>query len=408
MTLGKSDRPELSPLAVAHVMECYLGLTETFIYDYLSAFRRVRPVIIARQLANLGGFNLPGEASLHLSRPRRGSAAWAAAALKRRLIGGDPHLEKILAREHVRVIHAHFGPTACTLFEAKRRTGLPLVASFYGYDASMTPVLDEFRDRYRQLFEVGDLFLVEGPAMMKKMETIGCPSSKLKIQRIGIDPMSYRFRVREDPGTVPLTLLQCGRMVPKKGYATALDALAEARSHDRRLRLRIIGDGPDRPALEERIRKLGLQESVTLLGACPREVFLEELDRAHLYLQPSVKATDGDSEGGAPTALLEAQASGLPILTTRHDDIPQVVREGESALLSDAGDVGGLAANMASLAAEPARWASMGRAGRAHVEARHDVRTLAVELEQRYAAVAGVAGGDLGPRETRDDVVHAG
>ncbi len=404
--MKKSNRQDPRPLVVAHIMECYLGLTETFIYDYLSAFRRVRPVIIARRLENLGGFDLPREASLHLSPPRRGSAAWAAAAVKRRLKGGEPHLEKILAREQVRLIHAHFGPTACALFEVKRRTGLPLVTSFYGYDASMAPVLEEFRDRYRHLFEVGAVFLVEGPAMKQKMETLGCPSSKLRIQRIGIDPTRYRVLVREDPGTAPLTLLQCGRMVPKKGYPTALGALAEARRHDRRLRLRIIGDGPERPAVEERIRQLGLQDSVTLLGACPREVFVEELARAHLYLQPSMKASDGDSEGGAPTALLEAQASGLPILTTRHDDIPHVVSEGDSALLSDEGDVGGLAANMASLAADPARWASMGRAGRAHIEARHDVRRLAADLEILYARTAQGARSDLGPRETRDDAVH--
>jgi len=390
---------------VAHFVECYLGLTETFIYDYLCAFTRVRPVIVARQLANLEGFGLPREASLHLSPPRRGSAAWAAAAVKRRLRGGAPHLEKILARERVRVIHAHFGPTACALFELKRRTGLPLVTSFYSYDASMTPVLAEFRDRYRQLFEVGDVFLVEGPAMKKKLESLGCPSSKLEIQRIGIDPKEYRFTVREDPGRAPLRLLQCGRMVPKKGYRTALGALAEARRHDGRLELRIIGDGPDRPQLEERIRELDLQEAVTLLGACPREVFREELDRAHLYLQPSVKASDGDSEGGAPTALLEAQAVGLPILTTRHDDIPQVVREGRSALLADEEDVGGLAANITLLAAEPLRWASMGRAGRAHIEARHDVRELAVDPEIMYATLDRGAGPAVGTREGSDDAV---
>lgn len=374
---------------MAHVVECYLGLTETFIYDYLAALGRVRPVIVARALANLGGFPLPRGASLHLSLPRRGSVAWAMAAVQRRMRGGEPHLEKILAREQVRSIHAHFGPTACALLGLKRRTGLPLVTSFYGYDASLAPVLEEFRGRYRQLFEVGDVFLVEGPAMKKRMEALGCPPLKLRIQRIGVDPTRYRLQTRQDPGSGPLTLLQCGRMIPKKGYATALDALAAARRHDRRLRLRIIGDGPERPAVEERILALGLQNAVTLLGACPREVFLDELSRAHLYLQPSMQAPDGDSEGGAPTALLEAQASGLPILTTRHDDIPQVVREGHSALLSDAGDVEGLAANIVSLAAEPARWASMGRTGRTHVEARHDVRKLAADLEDLYFTAAG-------------------
>jgi colanic acid/amylovoran biosynthesis glycosyltransferase len=296
-------------------------------------------------------------------------------------------------------MHAHFGPAACSLLETRRRTRLPLVTSFYGYDASMADVVEEFRDRYRRLFDIGDAFLAEGPVMKRRLEALGCPSSKLRIQRIAIDPMRYRFRVREDPGGGPVELLQCGRMVPKKGYGLTLRALAEARRHDRRLRLRVIGDGPGRPRIEADIRDLGLTGSVELLGWQPREVFIEELDRAHIYIQPSVTAPDGDTEGGAPTTLLEAQACGLPVVTTRHADIPEIVREGDSALLSDEGDIGGLAANISLLASDSRRWATMGRAGRAHVEARHDVRSLATDLEILYATLAETGKLDLVPQE---------
>jgi len=382
---------------VAHVMERWLGLTETFIHEYLQAFRRVRPVVIARELANLDQFPLPEGASIHQSPPRRGTPSWAANALKRRARGGEPHIESILAAERARVVHAHFGPAACSLLEVRRRTRLPLVTSFYGYDASMTSVLSEFADRYRRLFDIGDAFLVEGPAMKARLERIGCPSSKLRIQRIGIDPMRYRFRERLDPGSGPLTLLQCGRMVPKKGYETSLKALAEARRQDRRLRLRIVGDGPERPVVERLVRELDLGEAVTLLGSTARAVFVDELDRAHIYLQPSRTAADGDSEGGAPTTLLEAQACGLPILSTRHADIPAIVAEGDSALLSDEADVGGLAANLSLLASSPRKWGVMGRAGRALVAERHDVRRLATELEVLYATLAETGRLDLVP-----------
>jgi colanic acid/amylovoran/stewartan biosynthesis glycosyltransferase WcaL/AmsK/CpsK len=187
--------------------------------------------------------------------------------------------------------------------------------------------------------------------------------------------------------------------VPKKGYPLALRALAEARRHDRRLRLRILGEGPLREEVERLVQELGLSDAVTLLGERPREAFLDELDRAHLYLQPSVTAPDGDSEGGAPTTLLEAQACGLPVITTRHADIPGIVREGDSALLSDEGDVGSLAANISLAASSSDRWGSMGRAGRAHVETRHDVRRLATELEILYATLAETGRLELVPQE---------
>jgi len=377
------NRSERAP-AVGHVVECYLGLTETFIHEYITAFTRVRPVVIARRLENLDAFPLPPTATLHVSPPPRGSAAWAGTVLRRKLRGGQPHLEAILRKEDVRLLHAHFGPTACALADLKTRVRRPLVTSFYGYDASMTHVVEEFRDAYRRLFDRGEIFLVEGTAMKSKLEAIGCPSEKLRIQRIGIDTGRYRFRVREDPGEGPVVLLQCGRMVPKKGFGVSLQALSQARRQDPRLRLRIIGDGPERDSIERNIRELGLEEAVTLLGSCPRGVFLEELDRAHLYVQPSVTGPDGDSEGGAPTTLLEAQATGAPILTSRHADIPEVVREGQSALLSDENDPEGLAENMVDLASHPERWRSMGRAGREHVERQHDVRRLATRLEHLY------------------------
>lgn len=386
--IGSSPVTGAGVPVVAHVMECYLGLTETFIHEYLAGFRRVRPLVIARRFENLDLFPLPAAASLRRSPPRRGTPAWAAAAARRRLAGGEPHLERILADEGVRILHAHYGPTAAGLVEVRRRSRIPMVTSFYGYDASMEPVLEQMRDAYRRLFDAGDLFLAEGASMKRKLEALGCPSSRLRIQRIAIDPMRYRFREREDPGGAPVTLLQCGRLVPKKGYDVALRAFAEARRGDRRLRFRILGDGPERPAIERLVRELELDDAVTLLGSAPRRDFVEELERAHIYLQASRTAPDGDSEGGAPTTLLEAQACGLPIVATRHADIPEVVRENDSALLCEENDAGALAAAIGSLAASPARWGPMGRMGRAHVEACHDVRKLATDLEILYATVA--------------------
>ncbi len=377
---------------VAHVMECYLGATETFVHEYLAAFTRVRPIVLARRFENLDRFPLPREAALLRSAPRRGSPRWMAGALRRRLRGGQPHhllyTEHLLRREKARLMHAHFGPAGAELIDVKQRTRLPLVTSFYGYDASMEPFVEQMRDRYRRLFDIGDAFLVEGPAMKARLESLGCPRSRLRIQRIAIDPSRIRFGERRDPGSGPVKLLACGRLVEKKGFDTLLSALAQVRRSDKRLQLRLVGDGPLRPRLEQSIADLDLKDSVTLVGALPRGAWLEEMAASHIYVQPSRTGADGDSEGGAPTALLEAQASGAPIAATRHADIPFVVREGDSALLSDEADAGGLAASLARLASEPARWGTMGRAGRAFIEEHHDVRRLATELEIFYAGLA--------------------
>jgi colanic acid/amylovoran biosynthesis glycosyltransferase len=373
---------------VAQVVDRWLGLTETFIHAYVAGFQRVRSVIIARRFENTAEFPLPGDATRHLRFARRGTPAWLSAAVRRRLRGGEPRLESVLAREEARAMHAHYGPVACSLLDVRRRTRLPMLVSFYGYDASMRSVIQEFGESYRRLFDLGNAFLAEGPAMARRLEALGCPSSKIHIQRLAIEPGRYRFRAREDDGRSSIVVLMCGRMVPKKGYAGALRAFARARRSVPRLVLRLVGDGPERPALEALARELGVTEHVTFAGALPRARFLAELDAAHIYLQPSRTAPDGDAEGGAPTALLEAQACGLPIVSTRHDDIPFVVRENDSALLAPEGDEDAVAAHLASLAGAPVWWGPMGRMGRAHVEEHHDVRALATRMEILYATAA--------------------
>ncbi len=253
-------------------------------------------------------------------------------------------------------------------------------------------MLREFQDAYRRLFDMGDAFLVEGSAMRRTLERLGCPSSRIRIQRIAVDPSRYRFAERTVPEGGEVVILQCGRMVPKKGFPDTVQAFARVRARHPHARLRLIGDGPERPRVEEAIAALDLGSAVTLTGAMPREMLLAEMDRAHIYVQPSRVAPDGDSEGGAPTALLEAQACGLPVLPTLHADIPEVVRAGQSALLVPEGDVEALTAEMERLVSRPDLWGAMGRAGRAHIEENHDVRRRARELEILYARLAETGG----------------
>src|SRR5262245_22975387 len=100
-------------------MERYLGASETFIHEYLAAFRRVRPVVVARRFEHLDRFPLPSGASLHRSPPLRFTPSWAWWAARRRLRGGDPHLEHLLVQHGARLVHAHYGPTACSLLETR-------------------------------------------------------------------------------------------------------------------------------------------------------------------------------------------------------------------------------------------------------------------------------------------------
>jgi colanic acid/amylovoran biosynthesis glycosyltransferase len=370
---------------VAHFRAIYLGRSETFIYRYLSHFRRVRPVVFAQEVMHLDEFPVP---ALEIYPPGR----WTPWGIRDRLghrVGREPYLSARLKRVRAIALHAHFGPQGHALLALRRHTGLPLLTSFYGYDMSMYPRDPAWRARYADLFAVGDRFLVEARGMGEHLVALGCPREKLHLQRIAIDLSLVPFRERSGhPG--PVRLLFCGRFSEKKGLLDALRAVAAARDEGVDLTFRIVGDGELREAVEQTVREYRLETVVRLLGMRPYPDVLRELDAADLFLAPSRTAADGDTEGGAPTILLEAQAAGLPILSTRHADIPEVVAEGESALLVSEGDWRALADDLIQLSRTPERWAEMGRAGHAHVAKAHDIRVEARRLEGLYLALAGV------------------
>jgi len=145
----------------------------------------------------------------------------------------------------------------------------------------------------------------------------------------------------------------------------ALDAMRLLQASGVTLELRIIGDGPERERLESLIAERRIA-NVSFLGALEHERTRQEFAEADLYIQPSITADSGDQEG-IPVSLMEAMASGLPVVSTRHSGIPELVLDGHTGLLTDEGDAEGLAAAMTQLAGDRDRAQRLAEAGRAHV-----------------------------------------
>ena len=136
--------------------------------------------------------------------------------------------------------------------------------------------------------------------------------------------------------------------------------------------------------IEHLANELGVSDKVIFLGFLPYKNYIEELGKADIFIHPSIVASDGDSEGGAPTVLLEAQASGLPILSTYHADIPNVVLPGDSAILCPERNDEILAGNILYLLNKQELWSKMGLAGRRFIEAYHDIDNEVKILEEKY------------------------
>lgn len=374
---------DINKPVIAHFCPSYLPLSETFIYRYLSNFKNVRPIVIAGGLQNLDFF--PLNTKIYDFSYKKYTLRWIIDGISKELTGNyDLYRQLILRSNRAKLLHAHYGPTGYSLLKTKEKLELPLITTFYGYDMSKLPRQAEWQEKYKELFKKGDLFLVEGTNMKRGLIALGCSEQKIKIQHIAIDTNQFPFRERLPKSGDRVIVLFCGRFTEKKGLIYALMAIKAVITAFSNIEFRIIGDGELRPAIEKYITANRLDGNVRLLGMQPHHIVAEEMAQTDIFIQPSITAKDGDTEGGAPTIILEAQASGVPILSTDHADIPEVVLPEKSAFLSKEKDWQGLADNLLRLVKKQDEWAGMGRCGRKYIEENYNIAKEVQKLESIY------------------------
>jgi colanic acid/amylovoran biosynthesis glycosyltransferase len=364
---------------VLHAVDEFGCRSETFVYTVVSHHQQFEASVLCHSRANPDEFPFPRVHVVPRATSRRTMEWWLAASIER--AGGRTawrrRVETLLATLAPDVVHAHFGPIGCELVSITTAMRIPLVTSLYGVDAAVLPHLPQWRKRYARLFENGELFLAEGPEMRRKIIAAGAPVSRTELQPIAIDLDKYP---RWSPDARSMVLF-VGRFVEKKGLLDAIEAFARARPRVGGARFVVIGSGPEEPAARKAVARLGLADAVEFAGMRSHREVIAHLRAAHALIHPSATAEDGDSEGGAPTILLEAQAIGTPIVTTRHADIPNVLPEGPGVYLCEEHDVDKLGDALASALAE-------GQAvGAAYVRSHHDVRRAVPALEHGYQRI---------------------
>jgi colanic acid/amylovoran biosynthesis glycosyltransferase len=357
----------------------YLQTAGPWVYEQIHRLRRYRPVVLTQGAINLDAYpvaNLYSADDFPLGK-RLANRLW------RKFNNEYPFYRSIIERENIALLHAHFGYEGCRLLRAKRQTGLPLLTTFYGADATEYPRYPRWMRHYKELFARGDLFLAEGSAMGERLLELGCPADKLRVWHLGVDVERIEFCERHLRGAV--RFLVCAGFKEKKGIPYALRGLALALA--RRpfpYQLTLVGDGEDRGQLEALVDELGLREHSVFLGMLPYAQVVQELSQHDILLQTSVTAANGDGEGGAPVILLDAQAAGMPIIGSTHADIPEYVRDGESGFLAPERDAEAVAERVLHLVERAGDWPAMGRAGRRNVEENYSASRQTAALETIY------------------------
>ena len=372
---------------VAHSVNPYLPNSGSWIYHQIRFLESFRPIVLTKRTENLDQFPVAPIYSVYGQPFLRRNLEKALARV--RTAPFRIHRDA-LRRESAVLLHSHFADMAIRNIPLAKEAGIPHVASFYGSDIWARARDGRFREGFDKLSRSASLFLVEGPAMAEKVLGLGAPERIVKVLRLGIDTTAIPFLPRSPDPDGRVVVLMAGRPVEKKGHWYGLLAFERICRDFPHVVLRMIigGRTPQENEHVLRMRRFieenGIVDKVEWCGFLSYDRYLEAIRSAHIFLQPSVLAEDGDAEGGAPVTITELSASGMPVVATRHCDIPQIVLDGRSGLLAEERDVDGLATLLARICASPQAWEAMGRTGRSHVEKKFDIRKQVKELERLY------------------------
>ncbi len=292
----------------------------------------------------------------------------------------------IAASRSFNIVHCHFGHRGLFAAELKRMQALSgrVVVQFHGIDMT-EHVRRKGLGLYDNLKSECALYLPISNVFRERLLHLGIPPRDVVVHHVGIDCSMFRFAPRLGAANEPLRLLTVGRLVAKKGVEYGVRAVAGLGKNGNAVDCRydIVGDGPERPALEKLVAQLNLCDRVTFHGALPHGQVMRWMEKSHVLLAPSVTPPDGDMEG-IPTTVMEAMASGMPVVASRHSGIPELVKDQETGFLVDERDFEGIAAAVRTLAANRELWPELGRAGRQLVEREFNQTVQSVRLMSLY------------------------
>lgn len=406
--------PVARPGRVGYLMSWYPAVTETFILHEMLELRRlgvdleIFPLFGAGQDVQHPGAELLQDrvhqhrglsAELVLSqlhwlvrRPRAYLGAWASA-----LAGNAGSLEflakalvtvpraAVIARRMeargVRHVHAHWAthPTLAA-FVVQELTGIGYSFTAHAHDLYLDrSMLGEKIAAARFVVTISrfNRALIErlfGPAAAAKTTVIPC----------GVDPRLFRERTPRAPDGA-FRIASVAGLRDYKGHRWLVEACALLKERGVPVRCVLVGDGPERRAVERQIAAAGLSAEVELLGNRPQDQIRQLLDRSDVMALASVVTAEGMMDG-IPVALMEAMVTGLPVVSTRVSGIPELVQDGKTGLLAPERDARALADALHRLHRDPALARRLAAQGRAHVLERFNLLENVARLRDHLAA----------------------
>ncbi|UAL53364.1 MULTISPECIES: glycosyltransferase [Metabacillus] len=296
-----------------------------------------------------------------------------------------PDLNAFFKEQRVAAIHAHHGKHAVDVFPLAMQHNLPFIVSIRGSDGSAQSeaLYNRNFSRYRSIVNHDSLFVPVCEYLGNELLKLGVPSSKINVLYGGIDLDVFPFQERRKPADGEFVIISVGRLVQKKGHDILIRAFKSVHETYPNIKLKIIGGGKERANLEALIGELHLTDAVFLLGKMSLFDIAEELKKAHLFCLPSEIAQNGDVEG-IPNAIKEAMAIGLPVISTRHAGIPELISHLRTGYLIEERNVQQLSDGIESFLRSQETWSDYTHAARHVIEEQFDLKKQLIKQHEMY------------------------
>jgi colanic acid/amylovoran biosynthesis glycosyltransferase len=288
----------------------------------------------------------------------------------------------------ISIIHAHFGHIAYKYVGLAKQLNVPMIVTFYGVDASACAIDKYWIKRLKIVFEYASVVIVLCESAKKSLISIGCEENKLVIWDIGIPIKNYLYnKPTPNNNNSGVKFLIVARFVEKKGYDVLLEAFYKLSLVKPNITLTIVGYGPLKEALQDKIKSLKLTNTNLIDSSKISnffEVFKENLITHDVFLMPSIIASNGDDEGGPPIVITNAMASGLPVIATPIGGIERAIIDDKTGFLVKSGDSESLYEKMLYVCENKELWSTVSNSARSLIEKNFDKEKQLNKINQIY------------------------
>ncbi|MFK4390606.1 colanic acid biosynthesis glycosyltransferase WcaL [Bacillus sp. AFS026049] len=296
-------------------------------------------------------------------------------------------LKKFFEEQDIIAIHAHHGSHGQEILPVCEKYNIPLIVSIRGRDGSDRPeIFKKNAKRYSALNKHGAHYYPVCQYLAEGLRRLGIPAKNIHVLYGGIELDLFPYSNRTLPRVGEIRVLSVGRLVDKKGFVTLIKAFKRIYSQYPNAKLHIIGAGEDEKRIKSTIAEYNLKDVVILRGAMDSKQVSDELKKAHIFCLASQTAKNGDIEG-IPNALKEAMASGLPVVSTRHAGIPELIEHQRTGYLAPEKNDIELAKGIQFFIENPDIWTNYTERARKVIEEKFDVNKQIIEQQRLYSLV---------------------